>query len=460
MFLFINKFSKGLLSILLLIFAYHYFLLGTTNISNLINIPIEKKVIIPIESLDTEKEIVVNEKDDINKSTEKIKGVDEIIIDQSVIIEEPQQKIDTEIITIKVKKGDTFSSILNKQKINKKYIQKIINTTQKIFNLKKLRTDQEITFYYQHDDLQKIFLEKIIIPLTFKEEIVIKKIEEKFVAKITVLPINFEKKLMNVNINKSLFESGNKADMPTSILMDLIRLYSFDVDFQRDIRKEDSYTVLYEIFYNDQRREVAYGDIVYANLILQGKEIEYFLFETIDGFDYFNRQGKNVRKALMKTPLDGARLSSGFGVRKHPILGYDLMHRGVDFAAPRGTPVFAAGNGTVEYVGLNGSYGKYVRIRHNNAYKTAYAHLNGYNKGINTGVRVKQGEIIGYVGTTGRSTGPHLHYEVMLSGKKINPMKMKLPSGKTLKGSELETFIKYSSGIYSEVLQKINFDYE
>ena len=460
MFFFINKFSKVLLSITLLIFSYHYFLLGTTSISSLIKFPIEKKVAIPIEASDNEDEIDIIKKDDVHKSIETMKNVDEIIIDKSVVNEEPPQKINNEITTIKVKKGDTFSSILNEQKINKKYIQEIINTTQKVFNLKKLRIDQEIIFHYQFNDLQKIFLKKIIIPLTFKEEIIIKKIEEKFVAEVVILPINFEKKLIIVNINKSLFESGEKASIPTSILMDMIRLYSFDVDFQRDIRKNDNYTILYEIFYNDQRREVAYGDIIYANLILQGKEIEYFLFETKEGFDYFNRKGKNVRKALMKTPLDGARLSSGFGIRKHPILGYDLMHKGLDFAAPRGTPVFAAGNGTVEYVGFNGSYGKYIRIRHNNAYKTAYAHLNGYSKGIHSGTRVKQGEIIGYVGSTGRSTGPHLHYEVMLNGEKINPMKMKLPSGKTLKGNELELFIRYSSEIYTEVLQKINFDYE
>ena len=158
----------------------------------------------------------------------------------------------------------------------------------------------------------------------------------------------------------------------------------------------------------------------------------------------------------MKTPLDGARLSSGYGIRKHPIFGYDLMHKGLDFAAPKGTPVFAAGNGTIEYAGRNGSYGKYIRIRHNGSYKTAYAHLNGYNKGIGKGVRVKQGEIIGYVGSTGRSTGPHLHYEVIFNGEKINPMKMKLPSGKTLKNEELDNFVKLSSQIYSEILKKTN----
>ncbi len=212
---------------------------------------------------------------------------------------------------------------------------------------------------------------------------------------------------------------------------------------------------MYEVFYNEQRREVAFGNILYSNLILQKRELEYFLFETSEGIDYFDRKGKNVRKALMKTPIDGARLSSGFGMRKHPILGYNVKHRGVDFAAPTGTPVFAAGNGKIEFIGTNGAYGKYIRIKHNNSYKTAYAHLSGYKKGISKSVRVNQGEIIGYVGSTGRSTGPHLHYEVIFNGKKINPMKMKLPSGKSLKNEELNKFLEYSEEIFSFVIKNI-----
>ena len=465
MFFSINKIAKGFTSILLLCFAYHYFFLGATSISILIKLQNKQEVISQSESSNIEQKKVKEDQEADKKTFEKIKNMDKIITNPSTIMQEsditmaqePDINIKPKSISIRVKKGDTFSSILNKQTIDKKYIQNIIDTTQKIFNLKKLKIDQEIIFYYQYEKDGNTFLEKIVIPLSFKDEIVIEKIKENYVAKNIELPINFEKKLMEVNIKYSLFQSGNEAGIPTSILMDLIRLYSFDVDFQRDIRESDYYTIYYEIFYNEQRREVAYGDIIYANLVLQGKEIEYFLFETTDGFDYFNRQGKNVRKVLMKTPLDGARLSSGFGVRKHPILGYDLMHRGVDFAASRGTPVYAAGNGTVEYAGINGSYGKYIRIRHNNSYKTAYAHLNGYSKGIGGGARVKQGQIIGYVGTTGRSTGPHLHYEVIFNGEKINPMKMKLPSGKKLINNELEKFIKYSSQIYSEILQKTNY---
>ena len=172
---------------------------------------------------------------------------------------------------------------------------------------------------------------------------------------------------------------------------------------------------------------------------LHGNILEYFIFQDENSyFDYFNKEGKNVRKALMKTPIDGARLSSSYGLRKHPILGYNKLHRGVDFAAPIGTPIYAAGNGVIDFVGRNGGYGKYIRIRHNSSYKTAYAHLSNYKKNIYKGARVNQGEVIGYVGSSGKSTGPHLHYEVIYQNKQINPMKMKLPSGKILKGNELK----------------------
>ena len=230
-------------------------------------------------------------------------------------------------------------------------------------------------------------------------------------------------------------------------------MYSFDIDFQRDIQKGNKLEILYKVLYNEKRKEVSYGNIQYVNLIFQKNNLEYFIFKTSEGFiDYFDREGKNVRKALMKTPLDGAKISSSYGKRNHPILGYNKFHRGVDFAAPIGTPVYAAGNGTIEYASRNGGYGKYIRIRHNNSYKTAYAHLSAFKKGISKGIRINQGQIIGYVGSTGRSTGPHLHYEVIYQNKPINPMKMKLPSGKVLTGKELKTFVGSSKTLYSNFL--------
>ena len=250
-----------------------------------------------------------------------------------------------------------------------------------------------------------------------------------------------------------MYSDGIKNGLPQDILIKLIKLYSFDLDFQRDIKIDTKVAVSYDYYQIIQNEEIKYTDINYALISINNKKLEYFKFETDEGYiDYFNREGKNVKKSILKTPLDGARLSSNFGMRKHPISGYNKMHKGVDFAAPKGTPIYAGGNGIIEYVGINGGYGKYIRIRHNNEYKTAYAHLSNYKKGITKGVRVIQGDIIGFVGSTGNSTGPHLHYEIIYQGKHINPLKLKLPSGKVLEGNELERFKKQFKTIYANHL--------
>jgi len=244
-------------------------------------------------------------------------------------------------------------------------------------------------------------------------------------------------------ISNSLYADGINNNIPNQILIKLIQLFSFDLDFQRDIQRDTKVSISYEKIFVKNKSDYALGDIEYAKIIIKNNTLEYFKFLTDDGFiDYFNRQGKNVKKSILKTPIDGARISSSFGMRKHPISGFNKMHKGVDFAAPIGTPVYAGGNGVIEMVGVNGGYGKYIRIRHNNEYKTAYAHLNSYRKGINKGVRVNQGEVIGYVGSTGKSTGPHLHYEIIYQNKKVDPLKLKLPSGKILTGDELLRFEK------------------
>ena len=232
----------------------------------------------------------------------------------------------------------------------------------------------------------------------------------------------------------------------------MIAIFSFSVDFQRDIWRNDSFEILYEeefIKYNKSKKNL--GKILYANLNLQTiGSINLFRFVSNNGkIEYFDKNGKSTKKILMKTPVDGARLSSGFGMRKHPILGFNVKHRGIDFAAPKGTPVYAAGDGIVEMKGRNGAYGNYIRIRHANNFKTAYAHLSKFNKTLSG--RVKQGKIIGYVGTTGRSTGPHLHYEIIKNNKRINPQKLKLPSGRKLKGQALQEFIEQKNLIYRKL---------
>ena len=247
-------------------------------------------------------------------------------------------------------------------------------------------------------------------------------------------------------ITSSLYLAGETAGVPGNVMAELVRIYSWDVDFQRDIREGDSFEVMYEEVRNQDGDVVHAGTVHFAALTLSGTRKPLFRFVGNDGqSDYFDENGKGARKALMRTPIDGARLSSGFGRRTHPILGYTKMHRGVDFAAASGTPIYAAGDGVVTYAGRKGAYGNYVSIRHNGQYSTAYAHMRAFGRGITAGKRVRQGEIIGYVGTTGRSTGPHLHYEVLVDGKQLNPLSVRMPSGRTLKGDELARFMDTKS---------------
>lgn len=243
-------------------------------------------------------------------------------------------------------------------------------------------------------------------------------------------------------IRSSLFESGRAAGVPMNVLTELIRNYSYDVDFQRDIQPGDRFEVLYEqVVTEDGEVASGGGNILYASLTLSGKEQAIYRYEDSQGIaEFFNAQGSSIRKALLKTPIDGARLSSGFGMRRHPVLGYSKMHKGVDFAAPTGTPIYAAGAGVVDEVGPNGSYGNYVRIRHNGEISTAYAHMSRFGAGMRKGARVAQGDVIGYVGTTGRSTGAHLHYEIVKNGQQVNPLSVAVPTGRNLEGKELARF--------------------
>ena len=197
---------------------------------------------------------------------------------------------------------------------------------------------------------------------------------------------------------------------------------------------------MYEVFIDNQDKIIQTGEILFANLKLSGQDNSLYYFDKKDVQGHYNKNGKSVQKALMKTPINGARLSSSFGMRKHPIDGFNKMHRGTDFAAPKGTPIMASGNGIVKKAGWCGGGGNCVKIKHNSTYETVYAHMSKFARGIKKGVRVKQGQTIGYVGSTGKSTGPHLHYEVIVNGKRVNSQKLKLPSGKTLKGKDRELF--------------------
>lgn len=242
-------------------------------------------------------------------------------------------------------------------------------------------------------------------------------------------------------IRSSLFGDGDRLGVPAPVLADLLKIYSWDVDFQRQVRRGDTFALLYESYVDEDGAVLGGGKIVAAVLTLGGQRTSLFRYRTADGEeDFYDETGKSVRKALLKTPIDGARLTSRFGMRRHPVLGYSRMHRGVDFAAPPGTPIYAAGDGTVEVAGRQRGYGRYIKIQHRAGYATAYAHMSRFAKGIRAGARVEQGDVIGYVGSSGLSTGPHLHYEILINGKQVNPVNVKMPAGRELAGRELQQF--------------------
>ena len=259
--------------------------------------------------------------------------------------------------------------------------------------------------------------------------------------------------LKEVTINESLYRSAISSDIPPNIIMQFVNLYGFDVDFQREIRNGNKIKIYYEVFLDSKLNIRKAGNIKFASLSLSKNTYELYKYTTKDNnkFEFFNSTGKSAVKALMKTPINGASLSSGYGLRKHPILGYDRLHQGVDFAAPTGTPIMAAGTGFIEKIGMNGGAGNYIKIKHINGYKTAYGHMSKFASGLKRGSKVTQGQTIGFVGSTGMSTGPHLHYEVIFNNKKINPMKMKLPSGRKLKGKILDDFISYTDDLNREM---------
>ncbi len=352
---------------------------------------------------------------------------------------------------IEILQGDTFVSILENLNFKQKKIYEIISKIEEFYDLKKIKTGEIISVFENNfAEIKKIEFFKN------NETIISVNLDKEINLNIIELTKNSFSESKEYTISESLFSDGIKNDVSSDILVKIIRLFSFDLDFQRDIRVDTVVSISYEFDEIVETGRIEYNDIKYASIIIDGKQLEYFKFITDDGYvDYFNREGKNVKKSILKTPLDGARISSNFGMRKHPISGFNKMHKGVDFAAPTGTPIYAGGNGIVEYVGRNGGYGKYIRIRHNNGYKTAYAHLSNYKKGISKGVRVNQGEVIGYVGSTGNSTGPHLHYEIIYQNKHINPLKLKLPSGKILEGKELENFKEEYKIIYADHLSML-----
>ena len=345
-----------------------------------------------------------------------------------------------EKIIIKVKSGDNFQKILNQIEIESGEKQKILKEVLKKKSVSNLLKGQKIIFKIDKRKSKKII--ELLVEMSKTKSILYSlnestdKFQYKEIQKSLKRVVSYKESI----ISSSLYESSIKNGIQPNVIIDFARVYGFQVDFQRDIWKNDSFQLMYETFLDDNKRIVETGNIIYANLNLQGKDLPLYGFKTKEGYDYFDNFGKSIKKSLMKTPINGARLSSSFGMRKHPILGFNKMHRGTDFAAPEGTPIMASGDGKIVRARWCGGGGNCIKIKHNSTYSTVYAHLSKFARIAKEGNRVRQGQIIGYVGSTGMSTGPHLHYEVIENGKKVNSQTLKLPSGKILKGKERESF--------------------
>ena len=350
---------------------------------------------------------------------------------------------DSRYLTIehKVSSGESLNVILEKYEIPKLEIKKIKKELSKKKNLNNLKINQLIKFTIDKGNQKKIINFFFPISKTKKIQLVRNLKNDNFETKEIIKNLNKKIIFKEGKISQSLYRSAIKSNILPNIIVEFARIYGFQVDFQRDIRKNDSYQIIYEIFQDEDSKIFETGKIIFANLILSGQENSLYLFiDKKKNGEHYDLNGKSVRKALMKTPINGARLSSSFGMRKHPILGFNKMHKGTDFAAKEGTPVMASGDGKIIRARWCGGGGNCVKIKHNSTYSTVYAHLSKFASGIKEGIRVKQGRIIGYVGSTGMSTGPHLHYEVIENKKKINSQKLKLPSGKTLSGENRKLF--------------------
>ncbi len=376
-------------------------------------------------------------------------------------IEEPEAPPQTKV-QITVKRGDTLMRLLVKSGADRQHAHEAVTAMEPVFSARRLRAGQEIELAFaalpDSDTANDAGALGPLMAVNFRPslerdiEISRQSPEEEFAARAIERTLVRQLAFAQGIIDSNLSVAANAANVPNTVLVEAIRAFSYDVDFQREIQKGDDFEFLYEIFVDESGTLVRSGELMFAAMTLSGSRTELYYYERADGSaDFYTPKGASVRRSLMRTPIDGARLSSGYGMRRHPILGYSRMHKGTDFAAPRGTPIYAAGNGVVEVAGRKGGYGKYIRIRHGASYKTAYAHLSRYAKGIKKGKRVKQGQVIGFVGSTGRSTGPHLHYEVLLNGKQVNPLKVTLPRGDKLKKSEMADFAARRADIDRQV---------
>ena len=338
-----------------------------------------------------------------------------------------------------IKNNDSIEKILKKYNIKDEDIKKI-SSELKQKKLSSIYSGRELSLVFKKLENKSNTVVNLIFPINNTTSVEIRKSDESFVIKENILQLYKKEVVVRNAIRNNLYSSMIEKNVEPNIIVEFARIFGFEVDFQRDIRKGDWFEIFYERFEDDNKKVRDTGKIIYASMYVNGEEINLYNFNFKNEIEYYDIKGKSITKSLMKTPINGARLSSSFGMRKHPILGYNKMHKGTDFAAPSGTPIMASGSGTVTRARWCGGGGNCLKIKHNSTYETIYAHMKSFAKGIREGKKVRQGQVIGYVGSTGMSTGPHLHYEVIVNGKKVNSQRLKLPSGKTLKGENREKF--------------------
>ncbi len=358
-------------------------------------------------------------------------------------------------LILKIENGDTLINLLTDAGVSTEDAHNMVKAIGKAFNVKRLDIGQNVTVEIDKSNVDgsKPVIRSVLLPTSATASLEITR-NAKNDFDIKKLQVPVERKLLRVSgkIDSSLYETAVAQGMPPALLADMIGGFSYDVDFQRDIQRGDKITALYERMETKDGIVAGYGNVVFADLDLGERKLKIYRYADKSGnADYYNAKGESVRKALLRTPINGAKITSGFGMRNHPILGYSKMHRGVDFGAPTGTPIYAAGDGKVDFLGQKGGYGKYLRVRHSNAYATAYAHISRFAKGVSVGSKVRQGQIVAYVGMSGMATGPHLHYEVLVGNDQVNPSKVKFKTGNVLGGKELASFRKNVEFIESQL---------
>lgn len=359
---------------------------------------------------------------------------------------QPDRPVWPKRVEYTVSSGDTLLDLMTGNGLSYEDAHRILSRLKKTFDPRDIQPGHTVSMMLREDTSRKgnnaARLGAMTITLSKIEQVNLTQtgpgayLMERRMKKLLIKPT-----LARRPIKGSFYETAQRAGVPAGQIAELIKNFSYDIDFQRDIQPNDSLEILYEAKVTEEGARMGTGNVLYAQLGTKGKQYRIYRFRDGLGITrFYNEKGENIIKKMLRTPIDGARLSSGFGMRKHPVLGYSKMHKGLDFAAPTGTPIFAAGDGVIEYAGLNGSYGNYIKIKHNGTWRSAYAHMSRFARGMGKGRKVRQGEVIGYVGTTGRSTGPHLHYELLKNGGQINPAGVQFAGGDKLGGGQLAAF--------------------